>query len=127
MVRKYFPPKVDFKKTRPSKTIPDQSMSIQEIVRRFVRGIPVDIVEKKPVYVDQNDHDLEKLSRMDFGEKAEYAAALKLDAERLKAELDERQAEHAEREASEAKLKAEKAQAELDAAVEKSVRNRTQT
>lgn len=86
-------------------------MSVQEIVRRFVRGIPVNLKEREAVYVDQNDHDLEKLSRMDFSEKAEFARS---EAERLEQwRSDLTEAEQAKRseaavakEASEAKLKA---------------------
>lgn len=77
----YKVPTIDRVRVRKSVCIPDQSMSVQEIVRRFVRGIPIDVKQREAVYVDQNDHDLEKLSRMDFGEKAEFARS---EAERLK-------------------------------------------
>lgn len=53
-----------------SKTVPDQSMSIREIVDRFVRGIPPDVVQRESVFVDQVDFDLEKLSRLDVTDKA---------------------------------------------------------
>lgn len=108
MVRNYKPPVIRWKDSRPSRTVPDQSLSIQEIVKRFVRGIPVDVVQREAVYSDQNDHDLEKLSRMDFGEKAEYARQLSEQAEGLANEIQERQAEHVEREATLAKEKAER-------------------
>lgn len=119
----YAKPKVRYDAPmKKSKTIPDQSLSIKEIVDRYVRGIPVDITEKKPVYVDQNDHDLEKLSRMDFGEKAEYAAALRDEAATLKAELDEQQAKFTEAQASSAKQKAEADEEQLKAAVERALK-----
>lgn len=110
MKKCYVVPVVDFAKVRKSQTIPDQSMSIQEIVKRFVRGIPVDIVRREGVYVDQHDHDLEKLSRMDFGQKAEYAQALADRANRLQADLKEQKASYDERKANEAKAAADKAQ-----------------
>lgn len=100
----YSPPTVDYKKKRASQTIPDQSLSIQEIVKRYVRGIPVDVLQREPVYVDQSDHDLEKLARMDFHEKAEYANALAQDAAEMKGTLDRRHAQTI------AKAEAEKSQ-----------------
>lgn len=72
----YVPPKIDYKKRRQSYAIPDQSMSIQEIVKRFVRGIPVDIIQREAVYSDTG-HDLEKLNRMDFADKAQFAKDLR--------------------------------------------------
>lgn len=51
-------------------------MSIQEIVRRFVRGISVDVIQREPVYSDQNEYDLEKLNRMDFSEKEALASEM---------------------------------------------------
>lgn len=70
-------PAVNYKKKRKSQSIPDQSMSIKEIVKRFVRGIPVDVVQRQGVYADQNEFDLEKVSRMDFDEKFALANELK--------------------------------------------------
>lgn len=64
---------------RKGKTIPDQSMSIQEIVRRFVRGLPADVEHRNPIYVDQSEVDLEKVSRLDFGEK--HALAQEMSAQ----------------------------------------------
>lgn len=75
---------IDYKTVRKSMTVPDQAMSIKEIVRRFVRGIPVDVVQRKPIYMDQNDHDFEQLSRMEFGDKAEMAEQLKAENEARK-------------------------------------------
>lgn len=108
MKRNYVVPAVRWKGRRKSRTIPDQSMSIQEIVKRFVRGVPVDIVQREAVYSDQNDHDLEKLSRMDFGEKAEYARHMSEQSERLATEIQERESEHRERQATLSKEKAER-------------------
>lgn len=76
MRTQYVEPKIDWKKRRKSTAIPDQSMSIQEIVKRFVRGIPVDVIQRRAVYSDQSDHDYEKLARMDFAEKAQFAEDL---------------------------------------------------
>lgn len=55
------------------RTLPKQSLGIKEILDRFVKGIPVDVVRREAVYVDHDNIDLEKVSRMDFGEKVEFA------------------------------------------------------
>lgn len=49
----------------------------------------MDVVKRDGVYLDQQDDDLEKLSRMDFGEKAMYADALAERAQQLHNELRE--------------------------------------
>lgn len=78
-------------KPRKYRTVPDQSLSVDEIMRRFVRGIPVDVQQREAVYIDQQDYDLEKMSRMDFGEKAAMAAEVREQGEARKAAFDERQ------------------------------------
>lgn len=74
---------INYKSKAKSLTIPDQSMSILEIVRRFVRGIPVDVIQRQGVYVDQSEHDLERMSRMDFAEQADMAAHLSNQAQEI--------------------------------------------
>lgn len=60
------------------KTLPGQSLSINEIVSKYVKGIPIEgLTRRQGVYIDQSDHDLEKVSRMDFAEKAEFAEQLR--------------------------------------------------
>lgn len=84
-------PVISYSKTRPSKTLPNQSLSIEEIVRRFVSGVPVDVVKRDPIYIDQNDdlgiYDYEAVSRMDFAEKAELAEAFMERAKSLRRTL----------------------------------------
>lgn len=75
---------------RPSKTIPDQSLTIAEIVKRYMRGIPVDVIQRNPVYSDHNEYDLEKMSRLDFGEKSAMANELQANAQNISDELNER-------------------------------------
>lgn len=118
----YKSPEINYAKRRKSIAIPDQSLSIQEIVKRYVRGVPVDIVQRKGVYVDQDDHDLEKLSRMDFGEKAEYAAALAEDAKRLQSELSELERSHSEAKAKQASEAAAKASKAIEDAAERAAK-----
>lgn len=112
----YSPPKVDYGKMRKSQTIPDQSMSIQEIVKRYVRGVPVDVQQRTPVYLDQSDHDMEMLGRMDFGQKAEYAAALAEQAKQMQAELKELERSVVEQKATKAKAEEEAWKAKVRAA-----------
>lgn len=114
----YKEPVINYSKVRKSQTVPDQSMSIREIVRRYVRGIPVDVVRREGVYIDQQNDDLEKLSRMDFGEKAEYAQAMASEANRLKDEHTEAVRRSKEERAERARLKA--LQAEVDKKSEQS-------
>lgn len=90
-MRKYIYPTIDYKKKRKGMAVPDQSLSIQEIVKRFVRGVPVDIQQREGVYLDQDEVDMEKLTRADFGEKHDMAAHYAASAERMKDELTERQ------------------------------------
>lgn len=76
-----------WERKKKSQTVPDQSMSIGEIVKRFVRGIPVDVIKREPVYIDQGEYDLEKMSRMDFGERAEMAQQLRQENEEFEETL----------------------------------------
>lgn len=92
MKRSYTPPPVNFQKVRKSYTVPDQSLSIKEIVERYVRGLPVDVVQRQGVYADNEDVDLEKLSRMDFADKAAYAEDMRREAAQKQSELDEAEA-----------------------------------
>lgn len=103
-------PKIDYAKVRKSVTVPDQSLSIQEIVKRFVKGIPVDVVQRQGVYIDQSDHDLEAMSRMGFAEKADMAEELLESAERIKQQLEENERLRIERERNKAAEKAKREQ-----------------
>lgn len=80
-------------------TVPNQSMSLMEIIKRFTRKESLPI-EKPAVYEDRFG-DLEKLSREDITVKRERAQQLKTWATRGEKELRDRE----EREAQEKKLK----------------------
>lgn len=56
-------------------TVPNQSMSLEEILQRFVRKEKLPI--GKDVQYHETDYDLEKLSRMDLTERDEFIAAQK--------------------------------------------------
>lgn len=54
--------------TMPHMTIPDQTMSISEIMARYARGLPIS-GERVPVY--NGEEDLPDLDRMDLAERQE--------------------------------------------------------
>lgn len=87
----YKPAKISTRrvKGKKSQTVPNQSHTIKSLYDKFVRGLPLGVTEKQGVYMDQNDHDFEKLSRLDFGEKAAMAQEFGQVAEQAKATLDE--------------------------------------
>lgn len=101
---------IAYSKTRPSKTIPDQSMDIKELVRRFVKGIPVDVVQREKVYIDQSDLDLEKLSRLDAADRAFQAQEMRDNNAYLWERV--KQAKQAQADASAAQERSRKAESE---------------
>lgn len=64
-----------------SQTIPDQSMSIKELVRRFVKGIPADVIQRQPIFTNNSDFDLEKLGQLDPADKAYMAKEMQAENE----------------------------------------------
>jgi len=64
--------------TLPSLTIPDQAMSIQEILRRYTSGLPIG-GSRSPIF--DEDNDLPELSKMDLADRQtaieRYASELK--------------------------------------------------
>lgn len=97
----------DFKTKRKSLTVPNQALSIKDIVSRFTRGLPVDIQIKNPVYLDQDEHDFNKLSNMDSVEKSYQATEQRERAEQLKREIEsnERAAAEAKQQENEEKAR----------------------
>lgn len=108
--RPFKPDTVDFSKVRPSKTVPDQTLSIAEIMKRFSRQIPIDLNVRKPVYVDQSEHDLERLARMDFADKHQFVQDSIAETEQVMEEARVRKKERDdERKSVEAKKAAQNA------------------
>lgn len=99
--RNYQVVNVDYGKIRKSFTIPDQAMTIAEIVKRFVKGIPVDINQRQGVFCDQSEFDLEAISRMSFADKAALSDDLRLRAEKYASMLKKLEDERKEDEADE--------------------------
>lgn len=56
-------------------TVPDDAMSLQEIIERFVRGEELAI--GKDVSFHESEDDLEELNRMDMVDKAAYIKRMK--------------------------------------------------
>jgi len=95
----------DYSKVK-SVTVPNQSMSLKEIIQRFMRreSLPV---SKEGVYNDQLG-DLEKIKNLDMTEQVERIEELKTNIARATArmELKEKARVKAEQEAQEAAQKA---------------------
>lgn len=91
----------------PSMTVPDQSLTIREIMRRFASGLPID-GEKVPMYDEENEeNDLPDLSRMDLAEREEYIESAKTELAALHVKLNAAQRKKAEK-AEKSPEKAEK-------------------
>lgn len=73
------------KSTMPSMTVPDQTMSLMEIVERFASGRTISANEG--VYND--DPDMPNLQAMDKVERAEYLQNLNTDMQRISNEIRE--------------------------------------
>lgn len=68
-------PSMGVKITGKKIVVPDQSLSLQEILDRFTRGEPLEI--GRDVQYHESDDDLEKMSHLDPVDKAEYIEKLK--------------------------------------------------
>lgn len=80
----YKKPPIDFNKVNKSMTLPSQALTMKEIMERFTRGVPIDAKHRNPVYLPENDIDLEKVSRMDFAEKHAFQQELSAQNERVR-------------------------------------------
>ena len=74
--------------TMPSMTIPDQAMSIPEILRRFAQGLPLG-GQKVPLYDDELPFDSQQFQKMDLADKAEIMEANKRMMQDLQSELND--------------------------------------
>lgn len=85
-------------------TLPNQSMSLQEIIKRFVKRESLPVV-KDAVYEDRYDYDLEKLAKEDITVQHEVISTLK---ERIKAYEAEIDADNASKAAKQKAIEDEK-------------------
>lgn len=94
---------VDYSK-EVDQVVPDQSMSLQEILARFTRGEPVPVGHETSEGIQE--HDLEKLKHADLVDKAEY-----------KEKLEEIKTKYEKQEAAKAKKQKQKEAEELEAQI----------
>lgn len=66
----------------PSETVPDQSMSIQEILLRHSRGLAINDA-RVPIF--DEDNDLPDIRTLDLSERAEYAERYREEISRIDA------------------------------------------
>lgn len=79
--------------TGKKQVVPNACMSLEEMLRRFVRREQLP-VEKQGVYVE-TDYDLEKVAKMDRVEQDEILQELKVDTAKKKAKAEKAVAEKA--------------------------------
>lgn len=79
--------------TEPSKTVPDMSLSISELLNRVQRGIPV-TGNENPAYDEEDPDDsfytIPDFDKLDLAEKEEYARAAQAEVQRLRSVLAEK-------------------------------------
>ena len=81
--------------TQPSKTRPNQSMTIPEILRRQAAGLPVQAANREPLFFgDMYTADFEKMDRV---EKMQYYIELRRQQDDKKAEFASKQTDLAKR------------------------------
>lgn len=60
-----------------SMTLPDQSYTVKELFQRFRKGLPIKASQSEPIWAgEENEVDLEKVSRMSRMDKADLSAEL---------------------------------------------------
>lgn len=70
--------------TEPSKTVPDQAMSVRELLQRYANGLPLG-GGKEPIYEGEDGDGIDP-RRLDLAERQE----LEIEARRELAEIEER-------------------------------------
>lgn len=99
---KFIPKPVLYKQLRKSKTLPDQAMSVETILSRYTRGVPVNVARREEVFIDQDEYDFEAMARMSFADKADLAESLRARAKEIERRMnDARELEKEQREAFE--------------------------
>lgn len=66
---------------QPSMTIPDQTMSLKEILDRFARGLPANVNTRIPVYDPENT--LPEMHTLDFADQRSLIESVKTELEQL--------------------------------------------
>lgn len=97
------------KRRQKSFTLPDQALTVKEIITKFRKNIPAVGKVFTAMYFDQKEIDYEQLARMEFDDKFRLAQQLRAEAREIEAELD---AKEKEREELATKERDEKAKAQ---------------
>lgn len=97
--RDYTPPDILSKRLRRNNTLPNRAMSIETILEKYVRKMPIEVSNREKVYIDQDEYDFEKMSRMSFDEKFEMARDMEAKARQIDLEARQRSETHANEEA----------------------------
>lgn len=74
-----------------SMTVPDESLTIKEILERFRRGQPLSIHTRETLYDPDatfDSQDLEEVGRMDITDRSELSQELRIRNSQLKADLE---------------------------------------
>lgn len=69
--------------TKPSMTVPDQSMSVREIMTRYAKGLPLE--GQKVAIWEGEESDMPDISRMDLADRQEYKEAAEAELQSIKA------------------------------------------
>lgn len=105
--QQHFPIKGE-KNTLPSMTVPDQTMSVKEILQRYAKGLPLGGA-KVPMYEEDYDEDntdiLPDPKTLDLAELEEFSKQAKSELEEIKEKANKKAKEKAEKKAAEDKAK----------------------
>ena len=96
-----------------SKTKPDQTMSLQELINRFTRG--GEVATLTPVYA--GDADFPDIDRMDPMERLDYARQIEQEIEHEKAKIARNQARAAKRKKDKEAKQKESKNADVEEAI----------
>jgi len=98
----------------PSKTIPDQSMTISEIVTRFAKGLPISGNHQQPIWEGENPILPPNFGKLDIVDQREIIKNLQTKLSQSQKDLAIKQREAADK----------KRKADFDKAVEKAVKDK---
>lgn len=105
------------KTTKPSETVPNEALSIREILDRYARRQPLFASNRQGIYSenpDIEDDDMEKLGDADIGDRYQVLEALRESGKELAAKAQAEKIE-AEKAAVEAAKKAKKKEEAIEA------------
>jgi len=80
--------------TEPSETIPDQSLTMRQILERYARGLPLDA--KRPIWEEDDEFNpLPDVRTLDLSEKAEMLKQAKEELNQIKSRMAEKRTKKA--------------------------------